>query len=158
MNLEHKGTNLYDGWEEEISFALDTIPNYFEFNVADGEWDFNIVNNCWGGPTGIPLLPIPPIPWFCTVNFWTIEIEGKYEKFKIVDTLDETHSDPLFGHDGQIFTREKNIGIIDQVTGEVIGDNNYLGFDFWTPSFCIVPPNRLPIGDIEGGLREESKK
>jgi len=158
MNLKHKSTNSYDGWGEDIAFAIDTIPNYFEFNKVDGEWDFNVVNNCWGGPTGIPLLPIPPIPWFCTVNFWTIEIEGKYEKFKIVDTLDETHADPLFGHDGQIFIREKNIGIIDEVTGEVIGDNNHLGFDFWTPSFCIVPPNRLPIGDIEGGLREESKK
>ncbi len=159
MNLEHKGTSNYDRWSEDIAFSVDTIPNYFDFDVSEGKWEFNVVNTCWGGPTGIPLLPIPPIPWFCTVNFWTIDIEGKYERFKIVDTLDETHADPLFGHDGQVFLREKNSKITDPFSGnQELGSNTELGFDFWVPSFCIVPPNKLPIGDIEGGLREESKK
>ena len=157
MNLKHHASSTYDGWSEDIAFALDREPNYFDFDSSSTEWDFNIKNTCWGGPTGIPLLPIPPIPWFCTVNFWTINVDGSYKKFKIVDTLDETHADPLFGHDGQIFIREGKCNIRDNCTGgEILGDNTKLSFEFWVPSFAIVPPNKLPIGDIEGGLVEEN--
>ena len=156
MNLIRQGTNGYDSWSEDIAFALDRQPNYFYFK-ENGEWKFNIVNKCWGGPTGIPLLPIPPIPWFCTVNFWTIDIDGTYEKFKLVDTLDETHANPLFGHDGQIFER-KNIEIYDYIcsNGEKIGENIQISFKFWVPAFAIVPPNKLPIGDIVGGFEEKN--
>jgi len=155
MNLERNKPG-YKNWEEDIAFAIDREPNYFHFKPdASAKWEFNIKNICLGGPTGIPLLPIPPIPWFCTINLWSIEVDGCYEKFKLVDTLDETHASQLFGHDGQIYMRNRT-KVKDIYSGKHIGDNNRIEFSFWTMNFAIVPPNRLPIGDQTGGIIEEN--
>ncbi len=155
MNLD-RGKKGYRNWKEDIAFAIDREPNYFNFNKPENaKWDFNIKNICLGGPTGIPLLPIPPIPWFCTINLWSIEIDGIYEKFKLVDTLDETHPSQLFGHDGQIYMRNKT-KVYDIMNGQLLGENRPIDFSFWTMNLAIVPPNKLPIGDQTGGIIEEN--
>ena len=156
MTLTHGGSS-YEVWNEEVAFAIDQVPNYFDYKEDDNKtWYFNVKNICLLGPTGLPLLPIPPIPWFCTINLWSLEVEGAYEKFKLVDTLDEAHANPLFGHDGQIFERIDN-NVYDRIcTGELLGKNERIEFKFWTMNFAIVPPNKLPIGDVEGGYIEEN--
>jgi hypothetical protein len=157
MNLERQGTG-YQNWDEQIAFAVDRYPDYFEFNKPKDEdgkrYKFNVKNTCLFGPTGFPLLPIPPIPWFCTINLWIIDVDGSYEQFKLVDTLDETHADPLFGHDGQVMEKKYEPVYDWDCSGEIIGRNQQIPFKFWTMNFAIVPPNRLPIGD-QGEYFEE---
>ena len=153
MHLERESSGTRLGWTEDVALAVDQYPNYLLFHPKKNEsggdepWYFNIKNICLFGPTGLPLLPIGVLPWIVTINVWPIEVDGAYERFKLVDTLDETHVNPLFGHSGQVYQRQKSPVEDKLCSGQKIGRTNSINFDFWTLNFAIVPPSRLPIGD-----------
>ncbi|MBN2065772.1 MAG: hypothetical protein JW771_03070 [Candidatus Thermoplasmatota archaeon] len=153
MQLNRQDSEEGLGWSEEVALAVDQYPNYLLFHPKVNEtgveqpWYFNVKNICLFGPTGLPLLPIGVIPWVATINVWPIEIEGAYERFKLVDTLDETHVNPLFGHSGQIYQREAS-PVKDKIcSGQLLGFTKGISFNFWTLNIGIVPPSKLPIGD-----------
>lgn len=157
MELKHAG-----GWEENISLAISTTPDYFgatgeallgssyEDKAEEENWHFNVKNICLFGPTGLPLLPPTPVtPWIVTINSWYIHIDGHWAEFKVLDGNDETHSDSLFGHSEQIYVR-KEADIYDDICNPFtkIGECKRLNFGYDTMSLGIVPPGKLPIGDL----------
>ncbi len=153
MQLHREDSEEGLGWSEEIAVAVDQYPNYLLFhpkiNESGGEepWHFNAKNICLFGPTGLPLLPLGVIPWVVTINVWPIEVDGAYERFKLVDTLDETHANPLFGHSGQMYCRGTSPVEDKLCSGNILGFTTSISFDFWTLNIGIVPPSKLPLGD-----------
>jgi len=154
-------------WAESIRIAVDQNPDYLkpdvpidvteeENNIGDEKfYALKLRNTCTLGPTGFPFLPPSPVtPWILTFNIWIIDVAGEYKEFKVVDTTDETHFDPLLGHEAQIYIR-KHEAIKEGET--TIGENTRLNFAFTTLAFAFVPPLQHMVGDTEGGLIEETK-
>lgn len=150
-------SELIGDWNEKVSFAIDHQPKYFDCFDPDLKGSFKVTSVCLLGPTGLPLLPIPPIPWFCTINSWYIEIDGEYESYQVMDTYDECHADTLFAHTSQIYLRKFDTVEDPASNGEFIGITNRINFDFWTLNFAITPPGRLPIGDSVDMLYESKE-
>jgi len=144
-------------WNESIRLAIDQYPNYLDpFNEVEfeGKKDYwlGIKNTCTLGPTGLPILPPTPVtPWVVTLNVWLIEVHGEYAQFKVIDSSDETLFNPLFGHEPQIYLREKKDIVIDNTK---IGSNSRMHFDFTTVAFGVVPSWGMMVGDI-GEYTEE---
>lgn len=157
--------SLKSDWNEKIRLAVDQKPDYLKPNekIAVSEEENNdkdeefyplkLRNLCTLGPTGFPVLPTPVTPWIFTFNVWYIEVKGEYEEFKVVDTTDETHFNPLIGHEPQIYIR-KHEAIKDGDT--TIGENTRLAFEFSTASTSFVPPFNFMVGDTAGGLDEQT--
>jgi len=158
---------LKNDWTESIRIAVDQAPDYLKPNeittVTEEEtndrgeefYALKLRNTCTLGPTGFPVLPPTPItPWIFTLNVWYIEVKGEYKEFKVVDTTDETHFDPLFGHQAQIYIRQHE-AIKDGET--TIGENTRLDFGFSTVAMSFVPPYYFMVGDTAGGLIESTK-
>jgi hypothetical protein len=85
-----------------------------------------------------------------TFGAWEINVEGEFVKFEVFDGDDETHPNPIFGHEAQVYVREKD-KVEDSITGFPIGDNLPIKFSFITGNFIAVPPGKLGVGDKEGG-------
>jgi len=161
---------LNGDWTEDIALAISTTPDYFgavgktltgkEYkDIADEEkWDFNVKNICLFGPTGLPILPPTPLtPWIVTINCWYIQVDGHWDTFKVLDSSDETHPDSLFGHRGQMYCRVEKPRVMDRIGyGEEIGECTRLNFGFDTMSLGIVPPGKLPIGDLGNPVETNS--
>jgi hypothetical protein len=105
------------------------------------------------GPTGLPVLPSMN-PWLIQTNAWKIEIQGKINKFEVFDGDDETHPNPIFGHEAQVYVREE-MPVEDSVTKLPIGDNLPIKFSFTTGTFIAVPPGKY-IGDDLAHVLEET--
>lgn len=141
-------------WYEYVALSVNQEPNYLDFKAKEDDdgnpnpWYFNSRNTCLFGPTGLPLIPSPVTPWVCTINLWSIDLEGRYEEVTLMDTLDETHANPLFGHSGQSYKRIRQRVDDELCSKEAIGENMPIEFNFWTMNIGIVPPNKLPIGDV----------
>ena len=68
----------------------------------------------------------------------------------MLDGNDETLPDSLFGHKGQIYTRWFS-PVVDNISykhPQIIGECRSINFGFDTMSLGIVPPGKLPIGDL----------
>jgi len=153
---------LKKGWEENVTLTISADPDYFDFNnppSKEEEWQFDVKNICLFGPTGLPLLPTPVTPWIVTINSWYIHVDGHWDTFRVLDSSDETHPDPLFGHTGQVYTRERKV-VFDTVChpedSPEIGQCERLNFEFDTMSLAIVPSGRLPIGDLGDIVESDS--
>lgn len=159
---------LIGDWEENISLAISTTPDYFgavgknlfgksyDDVAREEKWRFNVKNICLFGPTGLPVLPPTAVtPWIVTINSWYIHVDGHWSEFKVLDSNDEAIADPLFGHKGQMYSRRQSY-VFDDVChdGVEIGNCTTLNFNFDTMTLGIVPPGKLPIGDISGGIEE----
>ena len=158
---------LKNEWTESIRIAVDQDPDYLDpdeevkltaedtNNKSESFYPLKLKNTCVLGPSGFPVLPPTPVtPWIFTFNIWYIEIKGEYTEFKVVDTTDETHFDPIIGHQAQIYTR-KHWAIKE---GEkTIGENTRLKFEISTVAMSFVPPYYFMVGDTAGGLEEKSK-
>ena len=154
---------LIGDWVENVSLAISATPDYFGAigknlfgksyeNVSKEEnWQFNVKNICLFGPTGLPILPPTPLtPWIVTINSWYIHVDGHWGEFRVLDGNDETLADPLFGHKGQMYRRLFS-PVVDNVSykhPQIIGECRRLDFGFDTMSLGIVPPGKLPIGDL----------
>ena len=100
-----------------------------------------------------PILPPTPVtPWLVTLNVWIIDVAGEYEEFRLVDTGDETAFNPIFGHDPQVYIREKKQVKEDGVS---LGDNTRLTFEFSTVSFGVAPAWGMMVGDIDTDFFDE---
>jgi hypothetical protein len=85
-----------------------------------------------------------------TFGAWEINVEGEFVKFEVFDGDDETHPNPIFGHEAQVYVREFE-RIRDPITNSNIGNNIRIKFSFTTGNFIAVPPGKLGVGDREGG-------
>jgi len=88
-----------EAWNESVTLGVFQEPDYL-YAVNDevelrtlGVRSFNIF-----GSTGLPVLPTMN-PWIIQTNAWKIEIQGKINKFEVFDGDDETHPNPIFGHE-----------------------------------------------------------
>ncbi len=151
---------LEEDWVENITLTISTTPDYFDFESQPSEeenWQFNVKNICLFGPTGLPLLPTPATPWVATLNTWYIHVDGHWDTFQVLDSSDETHADSLFGHSGQVYARGQRYVFDDTCSnGAAIGNCSRLGFGFDTMSLGIVPPGKLPIGDLGNPVESNS--
>ena len=158
---------LSSDWTESIRIAVDQDPDYLnpdeEITVTADEtkdkeekfYALKLKNTCFFGPLGFPILPPSPItPWFITINVWIIEVKGEYKEFKVVDTTDETHFNPLIGHEAQIYIRRHEA---IKEGKDTIGENTRLSFDFATGAGSVVPAYQYMVGDTAGGREETSK-
>ncbi len=149
-------------WKENASLSLNAIPHYFDFKNPPSEeedWQFDVKNICLFGPTGLPLLPTPVTPWVVTINSWYIHVEGHWDTFEVLDSNDETHPDPLFGHVSQAYVMKRK-PVFDSIchpeSNPEIGQCRRLKFGFDTISLGIVPSGRLPIGDLDKVVESDS--
>lgn len=145
-------------WRENITVAVSAVPDYFDFEATpsgEEKWEFNVKNICLFGPTGLPVLPTPITPWIVTVNAWYIHVDGHWDSFTVLDSTDETHPHAVFGHCSQTYCRKDEI-VYDRVchphapdSRTKLGRNLPLHFEVETMSVGIVPPGKLPIGDLD---------
>ncbi|HMB45802.1 MAG TPA: hypothetical protein VKL21_08275, partial [Candidatus Methanoperedens sp.] len=65
------------------------------------------------------------------------------------------HPDPIFGHEAQVYVREK-LPVEDPLNDYVqIGSNTPIKFNFTTGTFILVPPGKLSgIGDKDWIIEE----
>jgi hypothetical protein len=129
---------------------VDQEPNFLDPEMPFGEemlFTLKLRNTNLLGPTGVYILPTFD-PWIATVNMWKIDVEGEYVKFEVQDMDNEAHPDPIFGHEVQVYVREKQ-QIYDELNNnKKIGDNLPLKFNFTTGTFIVVPPGKLTgVGD-----------
>ncbi|MDD4498164.1 MAG: hypothetical protein PHV51_08465, partial [Methanosarcinaceae archaeon] len=109
-------------------------------------------------PCGLPVLPPH---WVFTVNVWTYEVVGKYEKFVVIDNDNEVIPVPYFGHKGQRFVRkEDHIRHPTRKNADGsslwVGKNTQITFHFDGYASTIVGPGPLGVGDKMGGIVENS--
>lgn len=144
-----------EAWNESVTLGVDQEPDYLYAMNDDVELrtlgirSFNIF-----GPTGLPVLPSMN-PWLVQTNAWKIEVQGKINKFEVFDGDDETHPNPIFGHEAQVYVRER-LPVEDPLNNyEYIGDNLPIRFSFTTGTFIVVPAGKF-IGDDLVHVLEEN--
>ncbi|MDD3042854.1 MAG: hypothetical protein PHW56_07910, partial [Methanosarcinaceae archaeon] len=96
-----------------------------------------------------------------TVNVWTYEVVGKYEKFVVIDNDNEVIPVPYFGHKGQRYVREKSIIFHPFKKNEngismTLGNNQVIIFHFDGYTATIVGPGPKGVGDKVGSSTEKS--
>ncbi|WP_406659636.1 hypothetical protein V7O66_07230 [Methanolobus sp. ZRKC3] len=109
-------------------------------------------------PCGLPV--IPP-NWVCTVNVWEYDVVGKYRTFEVTDNDNECMFNPYFGHDAQVYVREKDTIYHPTKVNEmgyvsILGDNMPISFKFNGYAATVVGPGSKGVGDKIGGRDEES--
>lgn len=109
-------------------------------------------------PCGLPVLPPH---WVFTINVWTYEIVGMYDKFVVTDNDNEVIPVPYFGHKGQRYVRE-NSQIIHPFKKDEngialkLGYNEVITFHLAGYATTIVGPGPKGVGDKAGGSTENS--
>jgi len=143
-----------EAWNESVTLVVNQEPDYLYAVNNDVELrtlgirSFNIF-----GPTGLPVLPSMN-PWLVQTNAWKIEVQGKINKFELLDADNEVHPNPIFGHEAQVYVREEDT-VDDPLTQLPIGDNLPIKFSFTTGTFIAVPPGKY-IGDDLAHVLEET--
>ncbi|MBU3966654.1 MAG: hypothetical protein KKG76_04650 [Euryarchaeota archaeon] len=144
-----------EAWNESVTLVVNQEPDYLYAVNNDVELrtlgirSFNIF-----GPTGLPVLPSMN-PWIIQTNAWKIEVQGKINKFELLDADNEVHPNPIFGHEAQVYVREEK-PVLDPLTNNRrIGNNLPLKFSFTTGTFIAVPPGKY-IGDDLAHVLEET--
>lgn len=157
-HIDNKG-NVYppeelEAWNESVTLVVNQEPDYLYAVNSDVELrtlgirSFNIF-----GPTGLPVLPSMN-PWLVQTNAWKIEVQGKINKFELIDADNEVHPNPIFGHEAQVYVREEK-PVLDPLTNNRrIGDNLPLKFSFTTGTFIAVPPGKYVGDDLTHVLEE----
>jgi len=159
-----------EAWNESVTLVVNQEPDYLSPDVPYGEEKLYTLKLRNSNPTnplqassfhGVPVLPTLD-PWVVTFGAWEINVEGEFVKFEVFDADDETHPNPIFGHEAQVYVREE-MPVYDVITQIPIGDNQRIKFSFTTGNFIAVPPGKMGVGDKEGGYMtltgyvEESK-
>ncbi len=147
-----------EAWNESVTLGVFQEPDYLSPDIPYGVEKLYTLKLRNVNPTnpllvssfyGVPVLPTLD-PWIMTFGAWEINVEGEFVKFEVFDGDDESHPNPIFGHEAQVYVRERN-AIKDPITKSIIGDNSRIKFSFTTGNFIAVPPGKLGIGDREGG-------
>jgi len=134
---------------------VDMVPDYLYEDSYGGKKLINlgVQNVCVFGQTGIPVL-LPP-NYVVQFNSWMVNVEGRIDEFVLQDADNEVHPNPVFGHEAQIYKRNRQ-PVYDPINLMPIGDNIPIEFTFATGTFIAVPPTGKPIGDWFGGYEETS--
>jgi hypothetical protein len=110
-------------------------------------------------PCGLPV--IPP-HWVCTVNVWEYDVVGKYRTFEVTDNDNECMFNPYFGHDAQVYVREKQ-PVFHPFNKNIygydlkLGENAPLYFGFNGYAATVVGTGPKGVGDKIGGREEKSE-
>jgi hypothetical protein len=88
---------------------------------------------------------------------WSIDVEGEFVKFEVQDMDNEVHPDPIFGHEVQVYVRQKE-EILDELNkNKKMGENLPIKFNFTTGTFIVVPPGKITgVGDKDWIAIEET--
>jgi hypothetical protein len=143
-------------WDENVTLMVDMEPDYLfaEDNNGGKELiNLGVRNICLMGPNGVPVLPPPN--YVVHFNSWMINVEGRIDGFTLFDADNECHPNPIFGHEAQVYRREKHT-VYDQISSTLLGKNTPIEFSFTTGTFIFVPPGVKGIGDGLGGTTESS--
>jgi len=137
-------------WNESVTLLVDQEPNYLDPEMSYGEeklYTLKLRNTNLLLGNGVHILPSLE-PWLATFNMWSIDVEGEFVKFEVQDVDNEVHPDPIFGHEVQVYVREK-LPVEDPLNDYVqIGLNTPIKFNFTTGTFIIVPPGKIQgVGD-----------
>ncbi len=148
-----------EAWNESVTLSINQEPNYLDafrpYPSNPRLYTLKVRNNNLLGGMGIHVLPTLD-PWLLTFNMWLIDVEGEFVKFEAQDMDNEVHPNPIFGHDPQVYVRER-LPVVDIITGLPIGDNQPIRFNFTTGTFIAVPPGKLSgVGDKDWVIIEES--
>jgi hypothetical protein len=145
-------------WNESVTLLVDQEPNFLDPEMPYGEemlFTLKLRNNNLLGPSGVHILPTLE-PWIATFNMWSIDVEGEFVKFEVQDMDNEVHPDPIFGHEVQVYVRERS-AIKDSITNSIIGENSRIKFNFTTGTFIAVPPGKIDgVGDKDWVIIEET--
>jgi hypothetical protein len=109
-------------------------------------------------PCGLPVLPPN---WVCTVNVWEYDVVGKYNRFEVIDNDNECMFNPYFGHEPQVYVREKEsvyhpFRKNDYGYDLKIGENVPIYFRFNGYAATVVGPGPKGVGDKIGERDENS--
>ena len=146
-------------WIEPVLLAIDHVPHYLDpFQpITTGQeqlWTLKLRNRCIFGPTGLPLLPPTPVTcWSLTMNLWTIDVEGEFLRFEVLDANNEAAYNPLIGHSPQPFVREACV-ITNGST--ILGENTRLDFAYSTVCLAVVPPFGMMCGDLQPNWADDA--
>lgn len=150
--IDNKDTidSSFEAINDELQGMLDESVDQLSGEVAERvskrlEKTMNMV------PAGLPV--IPP-NWVFTINVWTYDVMGKYDKFRVIDNDNEVIFDPYFGHVGQVYVRQDEL---ISYNGEYLGVNLPIEFKFKGYAATIVGPGPKGVGDKIGGRIEESE-
>ncbi|MBU4075792.1 MAG: hypothetical protein KKI06_03650, partial [Euryarchaeota archaeon] len=140
-----------EAWNESVTLVVNQEPDYLSDNKPHPSnprlYTLKVRNNNLLGQTGIHVLPTLN-PWITTFNLWSIDVEGEFVKFELIDADNEVHPNPIFGHEAQVYVRKQDFGVMDSITGLPIGNNMPIKFNFTTGTFIAVPPGKLiGVGD-----------
>jgi len=147
-----------EAWNESVTLGVFQEPDYLSPDIPFGVEKLYTLKLRNSNPTnplfvskfyGVPVLPTLD-PWIMTFGAWEINVEGEFVKFEVFDGDDETHPNPIFGHEAQVYVRRDET-IEDSLTRRRIGNNIPIKFSFTTGNFIAVPPGKLGVGDKEGG-------
>ncbi|KPQ44452.1 MAG: hypothetical protein MPEBLZ_00972 [Candidatus Methanoperedens nitroreducens] len=155
--------NIYEpgklqAWNESVTLLINQEPNFLDAEMPYGEeqlYTLKLRNINLLGGNGVHILPTLE-PWIATFNAWAIDVEGEFVKFEVQDIDNEVHPDPIFGHEAQVYVRERGTAK-DSVTNSIIGENSRIKFNFTTGTFIVVPPGKIEgVGDKDWIVIEES--
>lgn len=154
FHVDEKG-NIYppeelEAWNESVTLLVDQEPNYLDPEMPYGQemlFTLKLRNNNLLGGIGVHILPTFE-PWIATFNMWSIDVEGEFVKLEVQDIDNEVHPDPIFGHEAQVYVREK-LPVEDPLNDYAqIGQNTPIKFNFTTGTFILVPPGKMEgVGD-----------
>lgn len=150
------------GWSETVRLDVDQEPDLLNGSGDSGFVPLSV--RTWSLPVDLTKVPVPPLsptihggvsilpppfPWVVTANAWVVNVKGEFE-LTVEDAGERVWSGE--GFEGVKWVRE-NRGIYDPATGEFIGDNKRMGFDFWTVIPMVVPSGPPGVGDRLGASR-----
>jgi hypothetical protein len=143
------GVDELEYWDEEVTLGVDMEPDYLDpMEPYPGElfYTLKVRNINFLGPTGVYVMPSLN-PWVCTFNSWSIEVEGEIVEFNLQDLDNEVHPNPIFGHEAQIYHRDRDL-TRDPVDNRIVGNNIPITFSFNTGTFIGVPSGKITgVGD-----------
>lgn len=102
-------------------------------------------------PAGLPVAPVPGY-WYATTNLWTVEAEGRYERF-VVRVRQGGPAGPLrYVRDGATASFDAD----GDGEPERVGRATRIDFRVATGVVVIVPPGARGVGDVDGDRDELS--
>ncbi len=143
--------------EQNPSYLISGEARVVRINNTSREvYPLSLLNICTlNDPTlengGLRILPSEP--WLTTLNIWIVSARGGYLYSRITDENSTIYLDNGIS---RLSCIRKFEVVHDPFTGEPIGENVPLEFNFSTVVAIIVPPGPQGIGDLRSGMPVES--
>jgi len=104
-------------------------------------------------PAGLPVTPIPGY-WWTTVNAWTVEVRGQYQRFAVSAPA----GSPVPARDLTVVRENRTVAVDVDADGaaERLGANRPVEVNVSTTVVVAVPPGGSGVGDVDGNAVEQS--